>query len=134
MKTKELQGLQEMLINLIKERGLNLVGKYNCNTEFMYSIGDSFKETYGETRINEFSGKPYTPSFINGLCIFLKETYHSNAATRNHSFYLEIIKWENNSGKTIEKVKISDTFSNKKQTKLANEIIDNFIELTKVSA
>lgn len=131
---KELEGLKENLIKVLETRGLNLVAIINNETILRYALDDSFKKTYGETTINQFSGKPYTPSYINGLCIELEETYNHNGATHNHSFNLFIMQWKDNCGKVLGKVKIYENFSNNKQIKLANEIIDKFIELTKVSA
>lgn len=130
--TNKLQDLRETIINTLNERGLKQCHKSPAlnDTRTSFNLTGNQLITYGEERL-DFKNKPYKPIYVNGLELGIRETYHSNGAAENTSYYIEITKWVNNCGFNLGRIKISSRDSLKKQVRLINEMVDKYLELAK---
>ena len=126
---ENLNELKGLIKRVLEERGVKLASSNQYKDIFTLN-GTLNYENYGK-HYNPFKKEWVEDIKIKDITLDVSETNRSNGTKANVSYYITIRKYEKNVSTPLGSVKVSYKDSSKKQLKLINEIVDQYLEAIK---
>lgn len=126
---ENLNELKEFIKKAIEERGVKLASSNQYKDMFTLSGALNY-ENHGK-RYNPYKEEWIEDIKLNDITLEVSETNRSNGTKANVSCYIAVKKHERNVATPLGSVKVSFKDSSKKQLRLINEIVDQYLETIK---